>query len=120
MLLSRQESDIDLFFTRRRNKIIDFYYISQSCFHLPKNNIRKIILFEQTLRDIIILLHDIAGLDMNSENWKQLCRKAWENEYVYLQLERFAEIGEVGYTIRICNKATCTVCTPETKSFRFS
>ena len=30
--------------------------------------------------DIILILHDIAGLDMNLQEWKQLCRKACENE----------------------------------------
>ena len=84
MLLSKQESNIDLFFTRGRHNNIDIFYISQSYFHLPKNTIRNnsniIVLFKQTLRDIILLFHDIAGLDMNSEEWKQLCRKAWEND----------------------------------------
>ena len=78
MLLSKQESNIDLFFTRGRHNNIDIYYISQSYFHLPKNTIRNnsniIILFKQTPRDIILLFHDIAGLDMTSKEWKELCR----------------------------------------------
>ena len=41
MLLSKQSSDIDLFFTRCRHNKIDIYYISQSYFHLPKNTIRN-------------------------------------------------------------------------------
>ena len=97
MLLSKQESNINLFFTRGRHNIIDIYYTSQSYFHLTKNTIRNnsniIILFKQTLRDIILLLQDIAGLDMNLHEWKQLCRKAWENDYDYLQIDRFAKIG---------------------------
>ena len=97
MLLSKRESNIDLFYTRGRHNNIDIYYISQSYFNLPKNTIRNnsniIILFKQTLRDIILLFHDIAGLDMNLEEWKQLCRKAWENDYEYLQIDRFAKIG---------------------------
>ena len=88
MLLSKQESNINMFFTRGRRNQIDIYNISQSYFHLPKNTIRNnsniIILFKQTLRDMILLFHDIAGLDMNLEEWKQLCRKAWENDYDYL------------------------------------
>ena len=121
MLLSKQESNIDLFFTRGRHNNIDIYYISQSYFHLPKNTIRNnsniIILFKQTLRDIIRLFHDIAGLDMSLEEWKELCRKAWENEYDYLQIDRFAKIGNGRYTIRNCNKNIYIECTPETKPF---
>ena len=121
MLLSKQESNIDLFFTRGRHNNIDIYYISQSYFHLPKNTIRNnsniSILFKQTLRDIILLFHDIAGLDMNLEELKQLCRKAWENDYDYLQIDRFAKIGNGRYTIRNCNKNNYIECTPETKPF---
>ena len=83
-LLSKQESNIDLFFTRGRHQNIDIYYISQNYFDLPKNTIRNnskvIFLFKQTLRDTILLFHDTAGLDMNLDDWIQLCRKAWENE----------------------------------------
>ena len=80
MLLSKQESNFCLFFTRGRHNDIDIYYEYRNYFHLPKKTIRNnsniIILFKQTLRDIILLFHDIAGLDMNLEDWKQLCRKA--------------------------------------------
>ena len=80
MLLSKQKSNIDLIFTRGRHSNFDTYHISQSYFHLTKNTIRYSsninIFFKQTLRDIILLFHDIAGLDMISEEWKELCRKA--------------------------------------------
>ena len=121
MLLSKQESNIDLFFTRGRHKNTGIYYISQSYFHLPKNTIGNKsninIFFKQTLRDIILLFHDIAGLDMSLEEWKQLCREAWENDYDYLRTYRFATTGEGRYTIRNYNKITYTECTPETKPF---
>ena len=119
MLLSKQESNIALFFTRGRHNKIEIYYISQSYFHLPKNTIRYNsninILFKQTLRDIILLIHDIAGLDMNLEEWKQLCREAWENDYDSLQMDRFAKIGQGTYTVRNCNRNTYKDCTPKTE-----
>ena len=97
MLLSKQESNFELFFTRGRHNNIDINYISQSYFHLPKNTIRnnsnKIFFFKQTLRVIIPLFHDVAELDMNLEEWKQLCPKAWENGYDYLQMDRFAKVS---------------------------
>ena len=98
MLFSKEESKINMFFTRGRHNNIDIYYISQSYFHLTKNTIRNnsniILLFKQTLEDIILLFHDIAGSDLNLEEWKQLCRKCWENEYDYLQIDIFAKIGQ--------------------------
>ena len=41
LLLSKQESNIDFFFTRRHTNI-DFYHISQTHFHLPKNTIPNV------------------------------------------------------------------------------
>ena len=41
MLLSKQASNIDLFFYSKFFNNIDIYYISQSYFHLPKNTIRN-------------------------------------------------------------------------------
>ena len=121
LLLWKQESIFDLFFTRRRHNKIDFYYISQGYFHLPKNTIFFtsiiIFLFKQSIRDIILSFHDISVLDMNLEEWKQLFRKTWENDYDYLRINRFAKIGEGRYTIRNCKKSTYIECTPEAKPF---
>ena len=47
---------IHQFFIRGRHNNLDIFYLSQSCFDLPKrtikNNSNKIILFDQTLKDI--------------------------------------------------------------------
>ena len=43
-LLSKQERNIDLFFTRGPHNIFDFYYFSQSFFHLTKILFVKILL----------------------------------------------------------------------------
>ena len=56
MLLSKQECNIDLFFTTGRHNDIHIYYIYQSYILVTKiirNYSNIIILFEQTLRDII-------------------------------------------------------------------
>ena len=54
---------------------------------------------------------------MNLEEWKQVCRKAWENDYDYIQLDRFCKIREGGYTIRNCNKDTYIEWSPDAKTF---
>ena len=54
MLLSKRESNIDLFSTKGHHNNIEFNYTSESYFHLPKSFIRdnsnKFILFIQTAR----------------------------------------------------------------------
>ena len=66
----------------------------------------------------MLLFHDIGGLDKNSEEWEQLCRKTWENDFYYLQIDRFAKTGEGRYTIRNCNENNFIDCTPESKPFK--
>ena len=41
MLLSKQESNTDLFFTRGRHNNIDIYYISQNYFDTSKKTVRN-------------------------------------------------------------------------------
>ena len=57
---------------------------------------------------------------MNLEEWKEICRKAWEIDKEYLQTNRFAEKTEGRYSIRNCKKTTYTESTPETKCFRLT
>ena len=56
---------IDQYFIRGRHNNLDIYYLSQSYFDLPKrtirNNSNKIILFNQTLKDIEHIYRDVAG-----------------------------------------------------------
>ena len=66
---------IDQFFIRGRHKNLDIYYLSQSHFDLPKRtkrkNSNKIILFNQTLKDIEHIYRDVGGYDMNYDEFKE-------------------------------------------------
>ena len=81
MLGARNSSQIDEFFTRGRHEDLDVYYISQSYFGLPRQSIRnnsdRLILFKQTLRDVQSMYYDIGAYDMNYDEFKLLCHKAW-------------------------------------------
>ena len=95
---------IDQFFIRGRHNNSDIYYLSQSYFDLPKrtirNNSNKIILFNQTLKDIEHIYRDVAGYDMNYDEFKELCRKSWEEDYNYLYLDRSKKRDQGKYCIR--------------------
>ena len=84
---------IDQLFIRGRHNNLDIYYLSQSYFDLPKrtirNNSKKIILFNRTLKlkDIEHIYRDFAGYDMNYDEFKDLCRKSWEEDYNYLYID---------------------------------
>ena len=98
---------IDQFFIRGRHNNLDIYYLSQSYFDLPKrtirNNSNKIILFNQSLKDIEHIYRDVAGYDMDYNEFKDLCRKSWEEEYNYLYIDRSKKRDQGKYCI--CNES---------------
>ena len=80
ILGSSKSRFLDQFFIRGRHNNLEVYCLSQSYFDLPKRTIRnngnKIILFNQTLKDIEHIYRDVAGYDMSCDEFKDLCRKS--------------------------------------------
>ena len=74
ILGSTNGKHIDDFFMREKHNDLDIYYLSQSYFDLPKisikHNSNKIILFNQTLKDIENIHRDVAGYDMSYDEFK--------------------------------------------------
>ena len=112
---------IDQFFIRGRHNNLDNYYLSQSYFDLPKrtirNNSNKIILFNQTLKDIEHINRDVAGYDMNYDEFKEFCGKSWEEDSNYLCIDRSKKRDQRKYCI--CNESIRTYieAIPQTKPF---
>ena len=112
---------IDQIFIRGRHNNLDIYYLSQSYFDLPKRTIRnnssKIILFNQTLKDIEHIYRDVAGYDMTYDEFKELCRKSWDEVYNYLCFDRSKKRDQGRYCICNESKRTYIEATPQTKPF---
>ena len=91
MLVARNCSQIDEYFTRGRHEDLDVFYISQSYFALLRQSIRnnsdKLILFEQTLPDIQNMYYDIGAFDMIYDEFKERCRVAWSEKFNYLCID---------------------------------
>ena len=121
VLGSSNSRDIDQFFIRGRHNNLDIYYLSQSYFDLPKrtirNNSNRIILFNQTLKDIEHIYRDVAGYDMCYDEFKELCRKSWEEDYNYLCIDRSKKRDQGRYCICNESKNTYLEATPQTKPF---
>ena len=120
MLGAKNCSQTDEFFTRGRHEDLDVYYISQSYFGLPRQSIRnnsdRLILFKQTLRDIQNMYYDIGAYDMNYDEFKELCHKAWDEKYNYLCID-ITKKNEGKYRIFNESKTTYVECIPETEAF---
>ena len=91
-MLDSNQKLIEPFFTRGRHKDLDVCYLSQSFFRVDRTvrmNSNIIILFQQTLKDIIHIYGDVAAFDMSYDEFKSLCREAWKEEYNYLEINKF-------------------------------
>ena len=121
MLGAKNSSQIDEFFTRGRHEDLDVYYINQSYFALPRQSIRnysdRLILFKQTLRDVQNMYQDIGALDMIYDEFKEMCRVAWVEEFNYLCIDMTKSKNEGKYRIFNESKSTYIECICETEAF---
>ena len=106
-MLDSNQKLIEPFFTKGRHKSCDVYYLCQSYFDAPKKTVRNnsnvIILFQQTLKDVEHIHRDISGFDMSYEEFKSLCREAWNENFNYLLINRLEDKN--GSRYRICNES---------------
>ena len=121
MLGAKNSSQIDEFFTTGRHEYLDVYYISQSYFGLPRQSIRnnsdRLILFKQTLRDVQSMYYDIGAYDMNYDEFRLMCHKAWEERFNYLYIDMTKNKNKRKYRIFNESKPTYFDCIPETEAF---
>ena len=82
-----------------------------------RNNSDKIILFNQTFKDIEHLNRDVAGYDMSYDEFKDLCRKSWEEDYNYLCIDRSKKREQGRYCICNESKNKYNEAKPQTKAF---
>ena len=112
---------IDQFFIRGRHKNLDIYYLSQSYSDLPKrtirNNSNKIFLLNQTLKINEHIYRDVAGYDMKYDEFEELCRKSWEEDYNHLHIDRSKKRDKGKHCICNESKKTYIEATPQTKPF---
>ena len=74
-------------------------------------------MFNQTLKDIEHIYRDVAGYDMSYDEFEELCRKSWDEDYNYFCFDISKKRDQVAYCICNENKKTCKETTPQTKAF---
>ena len=91
ILATRNSSQVDKIFTNGKHDSFRVYYTNQSCFGLPRQNIRnngvRLILFKQTLRDVESMCKDIGGYDIYSDEFKEMCCQSWSEKFIYLGID---------------------------------
>ena len=121
MLGARNSSQADEIFTRGRHEDLDVFYISQSCFGLPRQSIRnngdRLILVKQTLRDVQSMYWDIGAQDMKKNEIKEMCHKSWSERFNYLCIDTTTNKNAGNYRIFNESKNTYIECICETEPF---
>ena len=79
-LLLEKHNTCELYYVRGRYSNVDCFY-----FNLPHQTIREnvnfICLFSQDLKNLSHMFEDHVGSDMTKEEFRQLCKAAWEKQH---------------------------------------
>ena len=110
MLGAGNSSQIDEFYTRGRHEDLSVFYVSQSYFALARQSIRnnsdRLILFEQTIRDVLSMYYDVGAYDMKHDEFTEMCHKAWSERFNFLCIDMNRNKNESKYRISNENKNT--------------
>ena len=109
------------FFTRDRHEVLEVFYIIQTSFALPRQNIRsnsdRLIQFKQTLTDVQSMYFDIGAYYMKYDEFKEMCHKAWSERINYLYIDMTKIKNEGKDRIFSESKATYNECNRENAPF---
>ena len=81
-LLLEKQTTCESYYVRGRHSNVDCFYLAQNYFKVPLQTIREnanfICLFPQDLRNLNHIFDDHVGSNMTKEEFRQLCKAAWE------------------------------------------
>ena len=76
---------------QRKTSNVDCFYLAQNYFKLPRQTIREnanfIYLFPQDLKNLDHIFDDHVRSDMNKEEFRQLCKTAWEKQHGFVIID---------------------------------
>ena len=90
MLLEKQNT-CESYYVRGRHNNVDCFYLAQNYFKLLRQTIREnanfICLFPQELKNLNHIFDDHVESDMTKEDFRQLCKTAWEKQHVLVIID---------------------------------
>ena len=90
-LLLEKQNTCEAYYIRGRHSNVDCFYLSQNYFKLPRQTIREnanfICLFPQDLKNLNHIYADHIGEDMPKEEFRKLCKTAWEKPHGFVVID---------------------------------
>ena len=90
-LLLEKQKTCESYYVRGRHSNVDCFYLAQNYFKLPRQTIREnatfICLFPQDLKSLNHIFGDHLGSDMTKEEFRQLCKVAWQKQHGFVIID---------------------------------
>ena len=90
-LLLEKQFTCESYYVKGRHSDVDCFYLAQNYFKLPRQTIREntnfICLFPQDLKNLNHIFDDHVGSDMTKEEFRQLCKTAWEKQHGFVIID---------------------------------
>jgi len=91
LMLEKQNKCETYYLRGRHSNNTDCFYLSQNYFKLPRQTIREnanfICLFPQDLKNVNHIYCDHASNDMSLEEFRCLCKTAWDRPYGFVVID---------------------------------
>ena len=111
-LLLEKQNTCESYYVRGRHSNVDCFYFAQNYFKLPRQTIREnanmICLFPQDLKKLNHIFDDHVASDMTKEEFRQLCKTAWEQQHGFVIIDLSSknmmvsiEVGMMSFTYQI-------------------
>ena len=90
-LLLEKQNTCESYYVRGRHSNVDCFYLAQNYFKLPRQiiieNANFICLFLQDLKNLNHIFDNHVGSDMTKEEFRQLCKTAWEKHHEFVIID---------------------------------
>ena len=91
-MTDRKQTPAENYFTRARSANCYCIYLPQNYIELPLHTIRTntdFIIFSKSDPGVVeTLFTKFARVDMSLQQFREICNKAWEEDYEYLVIDR--------------------------------
>ena len=90
-LLLEKQITCESYYVRGKHSNVDCFYLAQNYFKLPRQTIREntnfVCLLPQDLKNLNHIFDDHVGSDMTKEEFRQLCKTAWEKQHGFVVID---------------------------------
>ena len=116
-LILEKQNMREKYYTRGRHSNIEGFYLAQNYFKLPRQTIREnanfMCTFPQDRKNISHMYNDHVGNDITLEEFKDICKKAWEKQHgflvIYLSSKLHITVNIEAVSIICIYKTKCVV-----------